>query len=99
MSNPQRVLPWMLAFLFAVALLAALLATRLGAIFAANPFFNSVILAVLAAGVIVNLRQTFVLSREVGWIEAFKRSSPDQRAPGKPRLLAPMARMLDGRER
>jgi biopolymer transport protein ExbB/TolQ len=99
MSNPQRVLPWMLAFLAAVAVLAALLATRLGAIFAANPFFNGVILAVLAAGVVVNLRQIFVLSREVAWIEAFRRSNPDQRAPGKPHLLAPMARMLDGRDR
>lgn len=99
MSNPQRVLPWMLAFLVAVGVLGALLAPRLAGIFAANPFFNGVILAVLAAGIVVNLRQVFVLSREVDWIESFKRSAPDQRAQGKPRLLAPMARMLDGRER
>ena len=99
MSNPQRVLPWMAAFLIAVGLLGAALAPRLLAIFAANPFFNAVILAVLAAGVIVNLRQVFVLSRDVAWIEAFRRSNPEQRPPGKPRLLAPMARMLDGRER
>lgn len=99
MSNPQRVLPWMLAFLVAVGVLGALLAPRLAGIFAANPFFNGVILAVLAAGIVVNLRQVFVLSREVDWIESFKRSAPDQRVQGKPRLLAPMARMLDGRER
>lgn len=99
MSNPQRVLPWMLAFLVAVGVLGALLAPRLAGIFAANPFFNGVILAVLAAGIVVNLRQVFVLSREVDWIESFRRSAPDQRAQGKPRLLAPMARMLDGRER
>ncbi|MET0226370.1 MAG: hypothetical protein ABW187_08025 [Dokdonella sp.] len=99
MSNPQRVLPWMAAFLIAVGLLGAALAPRLLAIFAANPFFNGVILAVLAAGIVVNLRQVFVLSRDVAWIDAFRRSNPEQRAPGKPRLLAPMARMLDGRER
>jgi hypothetical protein len=99
MSNPQRVLPWMLAFLVAVGGLGALLAPRLAGIFAANPFFNGVILAVLVAGIVVNLRQVFVLSREVDWIESFKRSAPDQRAQGRPRLLAPMARMLDGRER
>jgi hypothetical protein len=99
MSNPQRVLPWMIAFLLAVGALGVVLATRLAAIFAANPFFNGVILAVLAAGIVVNLRQVFVLSREVTWIESFKRSNPEQRAIGKPRLLAPMARMLDGRER
>ncbi len=99
MSNPQRVLPWMIAFLVGVGVLGALLAPRLAAIFAANPFFNGVILAVLAAGIIVNLRQVLVLSREVAWIESFKRSNPEQRAVGQPRLLAPMARMLDGHER
>ncbi|MFC5489089.1 flagellar motor protein MotA [Dokdonella soli] len=99
MSNPQRVLPWMLAFLIAVGALGLLLAPRLVAIFSANPFFNGVILAVLAAGIVVNLRQVFVLSREVAWIDAFRRSNPEQKPPGKTRLLAPMARMLDGRER
>ena len=99
MSNPQRVLPWMVAFLAAVGVLGLLLAPRLAAIFAANPFFNGVILAVLAAGIAVNLRQVFVLSREVAWIDAFKRSNPNQKPSGSPRLLAPMARMLDGRER
>ncbi len=99
MSNPQRVLPWMIAFLVAMGALAALLAPRLAAIFAANPFFNGVILAVLAGGIIVNLRQVFVLSREVAWIDAFRRSNPDQKISGMPHLLAPMARMLDGRAR
>lgn len=99
MSNPQRVLPWMIAFLVAVGALGVLLAPRLAQIFAANPFFNGVILAVLAAGIIVNLRQVLMLSREVAWMDSFRRSNPDQKPPGKPRLLAPMARMLDGRER
>jgi hypothetical protein len=99
MSSPTRVLPWMLAFLAAVGVLGAVLAPRLAAIFAANPFFNGVIFAVLAAGIVVNLRQVLVLSRDVAWIEAFRRSNPEQKPPGRPRLLAPMARMLDGRER
>lgn len=99
MSNPHRVLPWMIAFLVAVGALGLALAPRLAAIFAANPFFNGVILAVLAAGIVVNLRQVLVLSREVKWIDAFRRSNPEHKLPGKPHLLAPMARMLDGRER
>jgi hypothetical protein len=89
----------MAAFLVAVGLLGAALAPRLALIFAANPFFNGVILAVLVAGIVVNLRQVFVLTRDVRWIDAFRRSNPEQKPPGKPRLLAPMARMLDGRER
>lgn len=99
MSNPKRVLPWMAAFLIAVALLAGVLAPRLVAVFLANPFFNGVIVLVLIAGTVVNLRQVFVLSREVAWIEAFRRSNPERKAAGSPRLLAPMARMLDGHAR
>jgi hypothetical protein len=40
-----------------------------------------------------------LLSREIEWIDAFKRSPPDRPLPVKPRLLAPMARMFAGRER
>ncbi|PZQ15492.1 MAG: flagellar motor protein MotA [Rhodanobacter denitrificans] len=99
MSNPSRVLPWMLAFLAALGILAALLAPRLADVFMANPFFNGIILTVLLAGILVNLRQVLVLTAEVRWMEAFRRSNPDAPAPGRPRLLAPMARLLAGRER
>ena len=99
MSRPSRVLIWMVAFLLGVVALAALVAPRLAVIFAANPFFNGVILLVLAAGILVNLRQVLLLSREVEWAEAFRRSNPERGTVGEPRLLAPMARMLGGRER
>jgi len=98
MTKPTQVLVWMLGFLAAVGVLAALLAERLLQNFQANPFFNGVILAVLVFGVAVNLRQVLMLSRDVDWIETFKRSPPD-RPLAKPRLLAPMARMFAGRER
>ncbi|HZW51040.1 MAG TPA: flagellar motor protein MotA [Rudaea sp.] len=99
MTKPSQALVWMLGFLGAVAVLAVLLATKLIANFQANPFFNGVILAVLVFGIFVNFRQVLLLSREVEWIEAFKRSPPDRPLPVKPRLLAPMARMFAGRER
>src|SRR5690606_26422689 len=72
---------------------------RLLEIFSANPFFNGVILTVLAAGILVNLRQVLMLGHETRWIESFRRSNPDRAIEGKPRLLAPMARMLGNRER
>jgi hypothetical protein len=99
MTKPSQALIWMLGFLAAVALLAGLLATKLAANFEANPFFNGVILAVLAFGVFVNFRQVLMLSREVEWIETFKRSPPDRPLGVVPKLLAPMARMFSGRER
>ena len=99
MTKPSQALIWMLGFLATVALLAGLLATKLIANFEANPFFNGVILAVLAFGIGVNVRQVLLLSREVEWIELFKRSPPDRPLAIKPKLLAPMARMFAGRER
>ena len=99
MTKPSQALVWMLGFLAAVAALATLLSERLLQNFEANPFFNGVILAVLVFGVFVNFRQVLLLSREVEWIEAFKRSPPDRPLAVKAKLLAPMARMLSGRER
>ena len=99
MSRSNSALVWMLAFLAGVAALAALVAPRLLEIFSANPFFNGVILTVLAAGILVNLRQVLMLGHETRWIESFRRSNPDRAIEGKPRLLAPMARMLGNRER
>ena len=98
MTKPTQVLIWMAGFLAAVAALAALLAGRLLENFQANPFFNGVILAVLLAGILVNLRQVLLLSAEVEWIERFRRSDPE-RPLAPPKLLAPMARMLSGRDR
>ncbi|MGA9420976.1 MAG: flagellar motor protein MotA [Rhodanobacteraceae bacterium] len=99
MNKSHRALIWMCAFLVAVGALATLLAPRLAQFFNANPFFNGVIVAVLAAGIIVNLRQVIVLAREIEWIEHYRRSDPGRPPPGRTRLLAPMARMLAGRER
>lgn len=99
MSRPSRALIWMCIVLVAVAALGVLVGQRLIEIFFANPFFNGVIVLVLAAGIVVNLRQVFVLSREVDWIESFRRSNPERAAVGQPHLLAPMARMLGSRER
>jgi hypothetical protein len=99
MTKPSQALIWMAGFLIAVGLLVALLATQLLQNFQVNPFFNGVILGVLVFGIFVNLRQVLMLSREIAWIETFKRSDPQRPLPMKPKLLAPMARMFGGRER
>lgn len=98
-SYPSRVLTGMFIFLLALAVLVAALAPRLADIFMANPFFNGIILTVLLAGVAVNLRQVLVLAADTRWIASFRRSNPDAPPPGRPHLLAPMARLLAGRER
>jgi hypothetical protein len=98
LSRPDGVVRTMVAFLAAVALLGLLVADRLADIFAANPFFNGVILAVLAAGIAANLRQVLLLNREIEWIAWFRRAAPERNPPVRPRLLAPMARILGGRK-
>ncbi|HET8942582.1 MAG TPA: flagellar motor protein MotA [Rudaea sp.] len=98
MTKPSQVLIWMGGFLIAVGLLAVLLARQLMHNFQANPFFNGVILLVLVFGVFVNLRQVLLLSREVQWVETFKRSDPSRPLP-KPKLLASVARMFGSRDR
>lgn len=93
MSQPQRVLLWILGVLAAIALVAGALYAPLLRAFSATPIFNAVILAVFAIGITANLRQVLRLQREVDWIEAYRRSSPE-RTLETPVLLAPMARML-----
>lgn len=98
MTQPFRVVPWMGGFLLLVLILAMTVWSRLVDIFAANPFFNTVILIVLFAGILANFRQVILLAREVDWIEGFRQSNPDGKLLREPRLLAPMARMLTGRD-
>lgn len=94
MSQPIRVLAWILGVLIVLAGVAFALATPLAAAFGATPAFNSVILAVFAVGLAVNLLQVLRLQREVRWIEDYRRASPDRPPSGQPLLLAPMAKML-----
>ena len=98
MSQPQRVLIWMLAVLAIIAMAAAALHAPLLRAFSATPVFNVVIVGVFLVGVLVNVIQVIRLQREVSWIEAYRRSNPE-RTLETPVLLAPMARMLAQGER
>lgn len=99
MSRSTSVLFWMVVFLVAVGLVAALAAQPLNNAFMANPGFNGIIVAVLVVGIVINFRQVLVLEPERKWIEKFRRSDPERPITIKPRLLAPMAQMLSRRER
>ena len=94
MTKPYLVLTWMAIFVLS-AILAALAAhDPIIFAFKANPWFNSLIVLVLAAGLAYNFLQVVNLAREIEWIEHFrspkKSGSPRKTTP----LLAPMERML-----
>jgi len=97
MSQPNRVLVWMLGFLALIGFAAVVLIVPLSSAFFATPVFNAVILAVFAAGIIANLVQVLRLQREVRWIEGYRRSAPGRKLD-PPTLLAPMAKMLGQNE-
>jgi hypothetical protein len=94
MTRPNHYLLRMLAFLLAVAVLAAVLSAELLPAFGANPVLNSVILAVLALGIAWNIRQVVSLNPEVAWLEGFREPRVGGPARAAPKLLGPMASMF-----
>jgi hypothetical protein len=97
MTRPTLYLLRMLVFLAAVAVVVGLLFTALAQAFENNVLLNSLILVVLALGIVWNIRQVIRLSPEVTWVETFQRARARLAALPSPRLLAPMAAMLAAR--
>ena len=97
MSKPTNYLVRMLVFLVLVYGTAALLVPQLARFFLANPLINSVIIVVELFGVGWNLRQVLRLYPEANWVEHFRRTRQPLQQATPPILLAPMARMLQGR--
>lgn len=96
MSNPKHSLFWMAVYLGVVAGIGALLFVPLRGAFMANWGFNSLILAVLAAGVVINIQQVFALGPEIDWIKLFRTGETGISVAREPRLLKPLARHLHG---
>ncbi len=104
MTRPHRYLLRMTFFLMIVAAAGAALAPKLMDAFTANVVLNTLILSVLALGVVYIFRQVIVLRPEIDWLEHLQRESSGRLIfPGSmsearpPRLLAPMATMLGER--
>ena len=95
MSDPRRMLVWMLMFLAAVAVVCAALYPPLRSAFMANQVFNGMILGVLLIGIGINVLQVITLGPATAWIEDTERGPPPAQAP---RLLTSLARMFSGRD-
>jgi hypothetical protein len=103
MNRSRRFLVRMAVFLVLVAALAVALGRSLVVAFMGNPGVNGVILGILLAGIAYIFRQVLLLEPEIDWIESFRHREAGGEEPmaGRrpaPRLLAPMARMLGGRQ-
>jgi hypothetical protein len=97
MTPPRRYLLLMAFSVFAVAVVASLLAGPLARAFSYNPGLNTGILLVLLTGIGFIFWQVIALYREIEWIELYKRGNVITSSV-QPRLLAPMAAMIGDRQ-
>jgi len=93
----NRTILWMIGFLAVVIAVAIALAGPLGGAFMANPVFNGLIVGVLLVGIGVAFVQVFSMQRESDWVEA-RREGLRPHGSDEPRMLAPLARIMAGRQ-
>ena len=99
MNSPIRFMQRMIIFLIIALLIGFFLFSSLITAFLTNPYINGLIFGVLAFGIIIILRQVFILKPEIIWVEAYKRNISkgltSSVSSKKLSLLAPMASMLE----
>ena len=99
MRGPHRFVLRMALFLAIVVAIAIVLGPSLLNAFLRNPAFNGIIFGLLIAGIAYIFRQVIQLEPASAWIDDFRErlANRDLTAPPgpAPRMLAPMARMLE----
>jgi hypothetical protein len=97
LSSPRIFLFRMLVFIVLGGLVAFLLHKQIQVAYMANPGLNTLILAVLAIGVVLAFRQVIRLYPEISWVNNFRLADPGLAVERPPVLLAPMAAILGSR--
>jgi hypothetical protein len=92
LSSPRIFLVRIIVFLILAGFVALILYRQIQTAFMANPGLNTLIISVLAIGILLALRQVWRLFPEVRWVNALRAGDAAQVRP--PVLLAPMATML-----
>ena len=95
MIKPQKYLNRTIFFLIGVVIVCAFLFPTMEAAFAANPGLNGLIALVLIAGIIISMRQTYMLIPSVNWLENFKKSDSSEPSAEAPELLSTMSTMME----
>ena len=94
LSSPHIFLIGMGAFLVLAGAVAIILGKQIALAFSANPQLNSLIIGVLIIGSLFAFLQVFRLFREIRWVNSLV-AAPGRRPASAPRLLAPMATLLN----
>jgi hypothetical protein len=96
MSSPKRLLVAMAVVVGMVAVACGLLFRPLESIFLLSPAINAAILGVLAVGIGLSFWQVRALEPGADWIDQVSRGFS---VSNPPRLVAPIAKVIAGRER
>jgi hypothetical protein len=98
LSKPTIYLLLMLIFLILTGFVILILSPQLKFVFMANPALNALIVSVMGIGVLLSLWQVLRLRPEVRWINHFRLHDQGLALRDPPRLLAPMATLLQDRQ-
>lgn len=93
LASPIVYLIKMLIFVILVALVGGILAPQLLGAFWSSPYINSLILLVLAVGILLSFRQVVRLMPEVRWVNSLQDGDPNPNGR-QPVLLAPVAGIM-----
>lgn len=94
MKEMRSILVYMAVFLAGTVAVCVALREPLRQAFLANEVFNAMIVAVLLAGIVLNVRQVLHLGPALNWLESFRNPRSRLAVETRPRLLAPMQRLL-----
>src|SRR6202035_2932976 len=97
LSSPRIFLFRMTVFLVLCALVVVILYKQIAVAFTSNILLNSVIIFVLAVGILLTFGQMIRLFPEVNWVNGFRLADPGLAIERPPVLLAPMASILGDR--
>ncbi len=97
-TQPIQQILIMLMVVVLVAAGAWFIHGEVATVFAVNPWLNGFIALVFAFGVMTTFWQLWILVQSVSWIEAFVRQEQALKNYRVPRLLAPLANLLRGRD-
>ena len=97
LSSPRIFLVRMMVFLVLCALVVVILYKQIAVAYVSNVGLNTVIIVVLAIGIMLTFRQVIRLFPEVDWVNGFRLADPGLAIERPPVLLAPMASILGDR--
>ncbi len=95
MIKPHKYLNRIILFLIGITIVCAVLFPKMQDAFATNIVLNGLIAAVLLVGIVISMRQTYMLIPALHWLEKFKKNNSTENGTKVPELLGTMATMME----